>query len=44
MHQAFKPEWGGPNDPDVLKRKNEELQQRLNAADQRIDELTASRP
>lgn len=39
VSQAFKPTWGGPDDPDVLKRKIEDLQQRLNAADQRIDEL-----
>ncbi|WP_242209137.1 MULTISPECIES: hypothetical protein [unclassified Pseudomonas] len=41
VSQAFRPTWGGPDDPDVLKRKIEELQQRLNAADQRIDELEA---
>ena len=41
VSQAFKPTWGGPDDPDVLKRKVEELQQRLNAADQRNDELVS---
>ena len=37
MHQAFKPTWGGPNDPDVLKRQLDE-QEKFRAEVQAICE------
>jgi len=37
MHQAFKPTWGGPNDPDVLKRQLDE-QEEFRSEVQRICE------
>ena len=37
MHQAFKPTWGGPNDPDVLKMQLAE-QEKFRAEVQRICE------